>query len=143
MDPFGDLEEWTARWERLLRRSANRDAETGGSSASDWMPTVDIMEDDSEYLVKVELPEVQKEDVRVTVQEGVLTISGQRMQQEEDKKRKFHRLERTYGTFARSFTLPADAAEDQMSAEFKNGVLRVRIAKLKRPEPKAIDVKVA
>lgn len=141
-DPFRDLEDWTARWERLLRRPPTRDAASDDSGV-DWTPTVDIMEDDAEYILTAELPGVQKEDVRVAVQEGVLTVSGHRAQQEEEKKRKFHRTERIHGSFARSFSLPADAAENHISAEFKHGILQVRIAKLQKPRPRAIDVKVA
>src|SRR5947208_13820267 len=87
----------------------------------EWTPLADITEDDKEYLIKAELPEMKKEDVKVTVENGVLTISGERKFEQEEKKRKFHRVERGYGTFVRSFTLPDDADSNKVKAEFKNG----------------------
>jgi HSP20 family protein len=78
-------------------------------AVADWSPEVDISEDDHGYLLKADLPEMKKDDVRVTVEDGVLSVSGERKTEKEDLKKKFHRIERCYGTFRRSFTLPADA----------------------------------
>jgi HSP20 family protein len=139
-DPFRELEELSARWGRLLGRSPGRDTREG---MPNWMPTVDIAEDDKEYLIKAELPEVDKKDVHVTMADGVLTIAGQRNQEEQEKNKRFHRVERSYGAFSRSFAMPPNAAEDKVTAEFKNGVLLVRVSKTQKPQPKAIEVKVA
>jgi len=109
----------------------------------EWAPLVDIAEDDKEYLIKVELPEVQKDDVKVTVESGTLTISGERKAEKEEKGRKFHRVERYYGRFERSFAIPDDAAADNVKAEFKDGVLRVHLAKSEKARPKQIEVKVS
>src|SRR5213080_862569 len=97
---------------------------------ADWEPLADITEDDKEYVIKAELPDVKKEDVRVTVENGVLTISGERkFEKEEKKKKKYHRIERAYGTFVRTFSLPDVADAGKVKAEFKNGVLTVHMPK--------------
>ena len=111
-------------------------------TVADWTPTVDITEDEKEYLIKAEIPEVDKKDVKVTLQEGVLTIQGERNQEKEEKGKRFHRVERSYGTFLRSFTLPEDSAEDKLKAEFKDGMLLVHLPKAEKPKPKAVDIKV-
>lgn len=118
-------------------------AEDENITVPDWAPLVDIVEDDREYLIKAELPEVQKEDVKVTVEGGTLTISGERKESREDKGRKFHRVERYYGRFERSFTVPDDADQSKVSAEFKDGMLRVHLAKSEKARPKQIEVKLA
>ena len=109
---------------------------------AEWAPAVDVIEDDKEYLIKVELPEVHKDDVKVTVENGNLTITGERKAEKEEKNRKYHRLERFYGKFERSFSVPTDADESKVNAEFKDGVLRVHLAKSEKALPKQIEVKV-
>ena len=104
---------------------------------------MDITEDDKEYLVKADLPEVKKEDVKVTVENGVLIITGERKFEKEEKDKRYHRLERSYGNFLRSFTLPGAADGSKVSAEFKDGVLKVRLPKTEKAKPKAVEVKVA
>jgi HSP20 family protein len=104
---------------------------------------VDISEDDKEYLIKVEVPGVNKEDVRVTVENGILTITGERKEEKEEKGKKFHRVERMYGTFLRTFTLPDGTAGDKISAEFRDGILKVHLPKSEEAKPKSIEVKVA
>ena len=89
----------------------------------EWAPLVDISEDDKEYLIKAELPEVKKEDVKVTAEEGTLTITGERKFEKEEKGKKYHRVERSYGSFVRNFSFPDDASPAKVSAEFKDGVL--------------------
>ncbi|HSH16921.1 MAG TPA: Hsp20/alpha crystallin family protein, partial [Verrucomicrobiae bacterium] len=91
----------------------------GGKEAmavTEWAPSVDIIEDDKEWLVKADLPEVKKEDVKVTVENGVLTITGERKFEKEEKGKRYHRIEREYGTFLRSFTLPDAADGDKVAA---------------------------
>jgi HSP20 family protein len=143
-DPFKELEEIGQRFNRIfgglpMIGESRREAMT----VADWAPSVDITEDTKEYLIKAEIPEVNKNDVRVTVQEGVLTIQGQRRQEKEEKDKRFHRIERAYGTFVRSFSLPEDVAEDNVKAEFKDGMLWVHLPKTEKPKPKSIEVKVA
>jgi HSP20 family protein len=103
---------------------------------------VDIVEDDKQYLIKAELPEVTKDDVKVTVQEDVLTITGERTLEKEEKGKKYHRVERAYGRFGRSFTLPEDADGNGVVAEFRDGVLRVHLPKSEKARPKTIEVQI-
>src|SRR3989454_1313053 len=112
-------------------------------AVADWSPEVDISEDDHGYLLKADLPEMKKDDVRVTVEDGILNVSGERKTEKEDQKRKFHRIERSYGTFRRSFTLPEDADSTKVTAEFRDGVLKVHLPTTARPRSKALEVKVA
>jgi len=113
------------------------------TAVAEWAPLVDISEDDQEYLIKAELPEVKKEDVKVTAEDGTLTIMGERKFEKEEKNKKYHRVERAYGSFGRSFSLPDDASPAKVSAEFKDGVLTVHLAKDEKAKPQQIEVKVA
>lgn len=108
----------------------------------DWIPAVDIIEDKDRFQLKVELPEVKKEDVRVNVENGVLSISGERRLELEEGEGRQRRLERIYGSFNRSFTLPAEADESAIDASYQDGMLVLSIPKVARPEPRAIEVKV-
>ena len=109
-------------------------------SVTEWSPLVDICEDDKEYRIKAELPEVKKEDISVTAEAGALTIMGERKFEKEETARKYHRVERAYGTFGRSFSLPDDANPAKVRAEFKDGVLTVHL--MKDEKVKAQEVKV-
>jgi HSP20 family protein len=111
-------------------------------ATGDWAPRVDIAETDKAFEIKVEIPEVNKEDVKVTVHNGVLTVQGERKLEKEEKGKKFHRVERFYGSFTRSFTLPDNVDETKISASFKDGVLNLQIQKIKEAKPKSIEVKV-
>jgi len=112
-------------------------------AVAEWAPLVDISEDDQEYLIKAELPEVKKEDVKVTAEEGTLTITGERKFAKEEKGKKYHRVERAYGSFERNFSFPDDANPAKVSAEFKDGVLSVHLAKTEKAKPQQIEVRVA
>ena len=103
---------------------------------------MDITEDDKEYLINVELPEIKKEDVKVTVENGTLTISGERKFEKEEKDKKYHRVERAYGSFVRSFALPEGTDGSKVSADYKDGVLKVHLTKSEQVRPKSIEVKV-
>jgi len=110
---------------------------------ADWTPSVDISETDGEYQIKAEIPDVKKEDVKVTLEDGVLTIQGERKHEKEEKGKKYHRIERSYGSFVRTFSLPDVIDEEKVKAEFKEGVLNLTLPKSEKAKPKAIDVKVA
>lgn len=146
-NPFREMEDISRRMSSLFEGNPRRRSElTNGEeniTVPEWAPLVDVIEDDKEYLIKVELPEVQKDDVKVTVENGTLTISGERKTEKEQKGRRFHRLERYYGRFERTFGIPDDAEQDNVNAEFKDGVLRVRLAKSEKSRPKQIEVKVS
>ena len=111
-------------------------------TVADWSPEVDISQDDQGYVLKADLPEMKKDDVRVTVEDGILSVSGERKCEKEHQKRKFHRIERSFGTFRRSFTLPEDADSTKVTAEFRDGVLKVHLPTTPIARSKAIEVKV-
>jgi HSP20 family protein len=109
----------------------------------DWVPSVDISETADEYQIKAELPEVKKEDVRVLLEDGVLTLQGERKEDREDNGRRIHRIECSYGWFIRSFVLPDIIEEAKIKATFKDGMLYLRLPKSDKAKPRAINVKVA
>ena len=140
-----EMEEATQnRFNRFLGGFPNRngDGETPSLTVADWSPEVDISQDDQGYLLKADLPEMKKDDVRVTVEDDVLCVSGERRSLKEDQKRKFHRMERSFGNFRRSFTLPEDADSTKVTAEFRDGVLKVHLPITTKARSKAFEVKV-
>jgi HSP20 family protein len=144
-NPFREMEDIHDRLFNLFKNTQPRSGsgEQESLTVSEWTPLVDITEDDKEYLIKAELPEVKKEEVKVTVENGLLTISGERKIEKEEKGKRYHRVERAYGCFVRSFSLPDDADGNKVNAEFKEGVLRVHLAKSEHAKPKQIEVKVS
>ena len=142
-NPVRELEDMQTRLNRFFADVPVRRPEGEGLFFADWAPAVDIQETEKEYLIKAELPEMKKEDVKVDVLDGVLTIEGERTQEKEEKGKKFHKTERSYGRFVRQFVLPAEVEATKVQAEYKDGVLSVRLPKAAVAKPKAIDVKVA
>jgi HSP20 family protein len=96
-------------------------------SIADWAPTCNVSETAEEYRIDAELPGVKQEDFELKVNDGVLTLRGESSEEKEEKGKKYHRVESSYGSFMRSFTLPADADEGKVAAEYKDGMLKVRI----------------
>ena len=143
-DPFKELDDLRQRFNTAFGRQPVQRNTTQEESLTvpEWAPLVDITEDEKEYLIKAELPEVRKEDVKVTVEQGVLTITGERKFEKEEKGRKYHRVERSYGSFVRSFSVPDDADPTKVNAEFKDGVLKVHLVKSEQARPRQIEVKV-
>ncbi|MCD6059766.1 MAG: Molecular chaperone (small heat shock protein) [Moraxellaceae bacterium] len=146
-NPFREMEEILDRYTRAMGGHSQLPATSGDREAlsrPDWMPAVDILERKDRYVLKVELPEVKKEDVKVAVDNGVLTISGERHMEvdDEDQGSQHRRVERLYGSFSRSFTLPEEADENGIDASYKDGMLTLSIPKIAKPEPRAIEVKV-
>jgi HSP20 family protein len=143
-DPFRELEDVSDRLNRMFARpDAARASGKETMIVADWTPSVDISETDGEYQIKAEIPDVKKEDVKVTVEDGVLTIQGERKHEKEEKGKKYHRIERSYGSFVRTFSLPDVIDEEKVKAEFKDGVLNLHLPKSEKAKPKAIEVKVA
>lgn len=143
-DPFRELEEVSNRLNRVFGRPLGRMEPNNEMLAMvDWTPSADISETDTAYLIKAEIPGVNKEDVKVSIQDGMLTIQGERKMEKEEKNKKFHRIERSYGSFMRSFRVPDDADESAVKAEFKDGVLNVTLNKSAKAKPKAINVAVS
>jgi HSP20 family protein len=140
-EPFGAADDVFNRMPSLFGRwpvvtAGNR------SPLFDWSPSVNISETNKEYLIRAEMPAVKKEDVHVTFGDGMITISGERKQKEEEKSEKVHRVESFYGTFSRSFSLPDTVDATAIRAESKDGVLTVRVPKAKTEEKKPTEVKV-
>ncbi len=140
-NPFRELEEIQRRLNRMFTDSAPRPSEDSFFGA-DWAPAVDIQETDKDYSVKVDLPDVKKEDIKVEMRDGMLSIEGERKQEKEEKGKKFHRIERQYGQFLRRFALP-DVETAKVQAEFKDGVLRVTLPKAAAAVATPVAVKVA
>ena len=107
-----------------------------------WSPVVDIEESAEAYTIRAELPGLSKEKVKVTVEKGVLTLSGERDLERRVETKTFHRVERSHGTFTRSFTLPDDVDSESVAANFKDGLLEIQIAKREEALPKSIEVRV-
>jgi HSP20 family protein len=142
---LNEMDEAQNRFDGFLGGFRNRmgNGETQSLAVADWSPEIDISQDDQEYLLKADLPEMKKEDVRVTVEDGILCVSGERKSEKEGQKRKFHRIERSYGNFRRSFTLPEDTNGSKVTADFRDGVLKVHLPTTAIAKSKAIEVKVA
>jgi len=107
-----------------------------------WMPLTDVAEDNDNYYLKADLPGIKKDDVKISYTNGNLSISGERAQEKESKDKQYHRIERSYGKYYRSFRLPEKIKEDKINAEFKDGQLNVTIPKAEEVKPKEIAIKV-
>jgi HSP20 family protein len=143
-DPWREMEEMRTQFNRLLgeRLPLRKNGGSEELELTEWLPPVDIIEDDKEYTIKAELPGLAKENVKVTIEGGVLVIAGERKEEKEEKDKKHHRIERSYGSFRRSFTLPENTSGEKTAAEFKDGVLKVHLPKDQTPKPKSVEVKV-
>lgn len=140
-EPFFTLE---PSFNRLLREAFGTLAPLSEEalSLSAWTPSCDIYETKGEIVVKAEIPGIKKEDLKVSLQDNRLTLSGERKFEEETKRENYHRIERSYGAFARSFTLPASVDAKKISAEFKDGVLEVKLPKREEAKPQEVNIAV-
>ncbi len=136
--PFRDIDEMFSRYRRLMPTNGGK---TEGISV-DWQPAADISETKKEYLIKAELPEVERKDVHVAIDNGRITISGERSMDKEEEDATQLRIESFYGTFARSFTLPDDVDESKITAESKDGILKVHLPKSKVTKSTAKEVPI-
>ena len=139
-DPFSSMDDMFARMPSLLARWPRWTGD--GEGAAEWSPTVDISETDAEYLLKAQLPAVKKEDVHVTFDDGMLTISGERKQEKEEKGEKYHRIESLHGSFSRSFSLPDAIDPAAIRADSKDGVITVHVPKSKTEPKKSKEIKI-
>ena len=137
-DPFRDLQRMQDEMGRIFD---DRLVARGGESVG-WTPNVDIYEDEEGVLLRFELAGVEAKDVDVRFENGVLTLRGERKLEREDKREGYHRVELSYGTFTRSFSLPGTIDAEKIRAESKNGVLSVHLPKKPEAKPKSIQVKV-
>jgi HSP20 family protein len=142
-DPFKDLLTLQDRMNRLFDESV-RNVKTGDEALSSaiWSPAVDIYETDDEVVVKAELPEVNQKDIDIQIENNTLTLRGERKFNKETKKENFHRIERSYGTFSRSFTLPGSIDQEKINADYKDGILKISMPKREETKPKQIKVAV-
>jgi HSP20 family protein len=143
MNPFRELEAMQNRLNRFFSEVPLRGFEEEKTFFADWAPAVDVQETEKEYLIKAELPEIKKEDVKVEVVDGVLSIEGERKQEKEEKGKRFHKMERSYGKFVRQFALPNEVEAAKVQAEFKDGMLNVHLPKTAIAKATAVEVKVA
>jgi HSP20 family protein len=143
-DPFKDLLTLQDRMNRLFDESV-RNVKTGDEALSTaiWSPAVDIYETDDEVVVKAELPEVNQKDIDIQIESNTLTLRGERKFNKETKKENFHRIERAYGTFSRSFTLPGTIDQERISADYKDGILKISMPKREETKPKQIKVAIS
>jgi HSP20 family protein len=140
-EPFRDADDVFDRFMAdALRRWPRAQAES--RAAYDWSPAADVTETEDEYLIKADLPEVRKDDVSITVQDGVLTLAGERKQEKRGDGEKLHRVERSYGSFMRRFALPENADDQGIRAESRDGVILIHIPKQKvvQPQPRQIEI---
>lgn len=135
-EPIRELDEFFNRYSRLANRNLPR------SDSAEWAPAADISETAKEYVIKAELPAVKREDVKVSLENGVITISGERKQEKKEHGTNEIRIESLYGTFSRSFSLPDNIDAKAVRAESKDGVLFVHIPKTDATKPEAITVNV-
>jgi HSP20 family protein len=140
-NPFREMEALQSRVLRALHPTSNTSA-ADARNVTDWTPVVDISEDDTEYLIHAELPDVPRENVTINVENGQLTFSGKRTFEEESKDRKYHRVERAYGSFTRTFSLPDDTDVERIHAEYKEGMLNIHLPKSESARPRRIEVAV-
>jgi len=136
--PWHSLRNFDDFFSSLNQSIAKRPAQEGMLSA-DWVPSVDITEDKESFMIKAELPEVNKEDVKVSIDKNILTLSGERHSEVKDEKE--HRIERSYGSFSRSFSLPDNIDETNIRAESKNGMLYLTIPKA-APKEKLTEIEI-
>jgi HSP20 family protein len=142
-DPFRELSDVQSRMNRLFGEFYGRRSEDDLMPRSTWWPPVDIYENDhQELVIKAELPDMKRDDIKLVVDDNMLTISGEKKFDSEMKDESCHRVERTYGQFSRSFSLPTTIDTGKVSAEYKNGVLTVKLPKREEAKPKQIAVKV-
>lgn len=142
-NPLSELEAMSGRLNRIFGRPALPGAtEYDMLKMVDWTPSVDVSETDKEFVIKAEIPGVKKDDVKVTIESGMLTIKGERKMEKEEKGKKFHRVERSYGSFVRSFRIPDGVDESKVKAEFKDGMMNVALPKSEKAKSKVLEIPV-
>ncbi|MGB9773233.1 MAG: Hsp20/alpha crystallin family protein [Bacteroidota bacterium] len=140
-DPYGvfsRLESWRRDFDRMFDSLLRG----GEEELTMWAPSADISESDDAYEVRLDLPGVSKDDVKITLENRTLCVQGERKQEKETKGKNYHRMERVYGSFQRTFTLPSTVKTDKIDAKFKDGVLTITLPKAEEAKPKQIEIKV-
>lgn len=140
-DPFREVVTLQERVNRVFSDLYGRSASEDLSGR--WTPAVDIFESPEALVLKAELPDVKREDIHITVENGLLTLSGERKVDSDVRQEQYHRIERSYGAFSRSFSLPSTVDGSNASADYKNGVLTIRLPRREDAKPKQIDIQAA
>jgi HSP20 family protein len=138
-EPFSDLVSFRDDMDRLFETFVGKQPE---DSEGFWVPIVDIEESNGNIVVKAEIPGMEKDEIKVSVRDNMLTISGERKQEIETKDKTFHRIERSYGKFSRTITLPSEVDADKVKAAYKDGVLNIILPKPESVKPKQIEVEI-
>lgn len=138
-DPFREMRSLQDEVNRLFASSFNRNDNELMRGA--WNPSVDIFENKDQLVLEAELPGMNPEDVNISIENNILTIHGERKFEKKDEGDNFHRVERSYGSFTRSFTLPPTVSSENANAEFENGILRLTLAKREEAKPRRIEIK--
>ena len=140
--PVRDIFRFRDEMDRLFDDFMDRFPARREAEEQTWSPDVDVQETDNEVIVEAEIPGMEQKDINVTIKDNVLTLKGEKKQEKEEKEANYHRVERTYGSFARSFTLPTMVVVDKVSAKYTNGILRITLPKSEQVKPKEIAVEV-
>ncbi len=139
-DPWRTMEDWRQEMDRVFHPLLQRDDETSRVVGGDWVPAVDIKDEPSRYVIRADIPGVKPDDIEVTMENGVLTIRGERRFEETEERENFRRIERSHGLFYRRFTLPDNTDAEAIQATGKDGVLEVTIPKSAEKQTKRIEV---
>lgn len=140
-NPIRELEEISNRLDSVFGRRQGEGA-TSRLAVSDWSPTVDIEETEGEFLVTAELPGVEKKDIHIKLENGSLIVQGERRVEKEETQKKLHRIERSYGSFFRSFALPEEIDREKISADYEDGLLKVHLPKAPETEVSAKEITI-
>lgn len=142
-DPFRELRGLQDEMNRLFSSTFSRGSSNDGDQImrGSWNPSVDIFENQNQIVLEAELPGMKPEDVEISIENNVLTLHGERKFEKKDENDNFHRVERSYGSFTRSFTLPPTVGSENATAEFENGILRLTLAKREEAKPRRIEIK--
>ena len=139
-DPFKELRSLQDEMNRLFMTSVPRNFSQEEMASGGWSPSVDIYESEGEIVLEAELPGMKREDFEVTIENNVITLKGERHFEKKEEGDNYHRVERSYGSFTRSFSLPRTVSAENTTADFKNGILRVSLPKKEEAKARKIEV---
>jgi HSP20 family protein len=139
-DPLREVEDVFERFSKTLGWPKKAGEEV--MVTNDWAPRADVLETDKDFVIKVEVPEVKKDDIKVLLENGVLSVKGERKMEKEEKDKKYHRVERYYDQFTRAFRMPDNVDEKNVNASFKDGILNITIQKKEKATPKGQEIKI-
>ena len=139
-EPFRELSSLQTEMNRLFNAAFDPSGPGNGGTARRWAPAMDLLETDDHFVLRADLPGMTESDVNIELEDNVLTVSGERKAEHEEKREGFYRVERAFGTFSRSLTLPKGVDADAVTAGFENGVLEVRVPKPEQRKPRKIEI---